>query len=63
MLRLWDYWPEPCIRASDSFDKLGRSIVTHLPACRDRRYEYKGLNKVWKGKSDEAKVSRADATS
>jgi hypothetical protein len=26
-------------------------------ACRDRRYEYKGLTKVWKGKLEEAKVS------
>ena len=24
---------------------------------RDRRYEYKGLNKVWKGKLGEAKAS------
>lgn len=24
---------------------------------RDRRYEYKGLNKVWKGKLSEAKAS------
>ena len=25
--------------------------------CSDRRYEYKGLTKVWKGKLDSAKVS------
>lgn len=29
---------------------------TLLTSYRDRRYEYKGLTKVWKGKSDEAKV-------
>lgn len=26
------------------------------PVRRDRRYEYKGLTKVWKGKLDDAKV-------
>ncbi|GAB4815178.1 hypothetical protein N2152v2_002224 [Parachlorella kessleri] len=31
--------------------------VDTVRAFRDRRYEYKGLNKVWKGKSDEAKKS------
>lgn len=30
-----------------------------LRYCRDRRYEYKGLTKVWKGKLDDAKASRA----
>lgn len=31
----------------------------HLtPLHRDRRYEYKGLNKEWKGKLDKAKVWR-----
>lgn len=28
-----------------------------LFSFRDRRYEYKGLNKVWKGKLSEAKAS------
>lgn len=35
--------------------------LPHVPRCaccarRDRRYEYKGLTKTWKGKLDEAKV-------
>ncbi len=30
--------------------------VLLLSCCRDRRYEYKGLTKVWKGKLDSAKV-------
>jgi hypothetical protein len=29
----------------------------HIFSFRDRRYEYKGLNKVWKGKLSEAKAS------
>lgn len=28
-----------------------------VQSFRDRRYEYKGLNKVWKGKLSEAKAS------
>lgn len=31
--------------------------VGTVRAFRDRRYEYKGLNKKWKGKLDEARVS------
>lgn len=30
--------------------------VDTVQAFRDRRYEYKGLNKKWKGKLDAAKV-------
>ena len=30
--------------------------VGTVRAFRDRRYEYKGMNKKWKGKLDEAKV-------
>lgn len=32
--------------------------VDTVLAFRDRRYEYKGLNKKWKGKLDEAKAAR-----
>lgn len=30
---------------------------TMVCSFRDRRYEYKGLNKVWKGKLSDAKAS------
>lgn len=32
-------------------------LLLILFSFRDRRYEYKGLNKVWKGKLSEAKAS------
>lgn len=32
-------------------------FLLHVNSFRDRRYEYKGLNKVWKGKLSEAKAS------
>lgn len=38
-----------CMRENDFY-------VGTVRAFRDRRYEYKGLNKKWKGKLDEAKV-------
>ncbi|XLT50288.1 hypothetical protein HN873_042892, partial [Arachis hypogaea] len=39
--------------------KIWRSPLpsSFSPSFRDRRYEYKGLNKVWKGKLSEAKAS------
>ena len=39
-----------CMRENDFY------IGTVL-SFRDRRYEYKGLNKSWKGKLDAAKVT------
>ena len=39
-----------CMRENDFY-------VGTVRAFRDRRYEYKGLNKKWKGKLDEARVS------
>ena len=39
-----------CMRENDFY-------VGTVRAFRDRRYEYKGLNKKWKGKLEEAKVS------
>lgn len=39
-----------CMRENDFY-------VATVRAFRDRRYEYKGLNKRWKGKLDEAKVA------
>ena len=41
-----------CMRENDFY-------VGTVMAFRDRRYEYKGLNKAWKGKLDCAKVSPA----
>ena len=38
-----------CMRENDFY-------VATVRAFRDRRYEYKGLNKAWKGKLDAAKV-------
>ena len=38
-----------CMRENDFY-------VGTVRAFRDRRYEYKGLNKKWKGNLDEAKV-------
>lgn len=38
-----------CMRENDFY-------VGTVRAFRDRRYEYKGLNKKWKGKLDDAKV-------
>lgn len=38
-----------CMRENDFY-------VGTVMAFRDRRYEYKGLNKAWKGKLDAAKV-------
>lgn len=38
-----------CMRENDFY-------VGTVMAFRDRRYEYKGLNKTWKGKLDAAKV-------
>lgn len=38
-----------CMRENDFY-------VGTVRAFRDRRYEYKGLNKMWKGQLDEAKV-------
>lgn len=38
-----------CMRENDFY-------VSTVMAFRDRRYEYKGLNKTWKGKLDAAKV-------
>lgn len=38
-----------CMRENDFY-------VGTVRAFRDRRYEYKGLNKKWKGTLDEAKV-------
>ncbi len=38
-----------CMRENDFY-------VGTVRAFRDRRYEYKGLNKSWKGKLDAAKV-------
>lgn len=41
-----------------SIAKLGYFLLPDLIfSFRDRRYEYKGLNKVWKGKLSEAKAS------
>ena len=42
-----------CMRENDFY-------VGTVRAFRDRRYEYKGLNKEWKGKLDEAKVQSPD---
>ena len=39
-----------CMRENDFY-------VGTVMAFRDRRYEYKGLNKAWKGKLDAAKAS------
>ena len=39
-----------CMRENDFY-------VGTVRAFRDRRYEYKGLNKQWKGKLDAAKAS------
>ena len=44
-----------CMRENDFY-------VGTVRAFRDRRYEYKGLNKKWKGKLDEAKVSIVHST-
>ena len=41
-----------CMRENDFY-------VGTVMAFRDRRYEYKGLNKAWKGKLDAAKVPPA----
>jgi len=38
-----------CMRENDFY-------VGTVRAFRDRRYEYKGLNKAWKGKLDAAKA-------
>ena len=38
-----------CMRENDFY-------VGTVLSFRDRRYEYKGLNKTWKGKLDNAKV-------
>ena len=38
-----------CMRENDFY-------VGTVRAFRDRRYQYKGLNKTWKGKLDAAKV-------
>lgn len=38
-----------CMRENDFY-------VATVMAFRDRRYEYKGANKAWKGKLDAAKV-------
>jgi DNA polymerase elongation subunit (family B) len=40
-----------CMRENDFY-------VGTVRAFRDRRYEYKGLNKKWKGKLEEAKASK-----
>lgn len=40
-----------CMRENDFY-------VGTVMAFRDRRYEYKGLNKSWKAKLDAAKVGR-----
>ena len=42
-----------CMRENDFY-------VGTVMAFRDRRYEYKGLNKAWKGKLDAAKASFQD---
>ena len=42
-----------CMRENDFY-------VGTVMAFRDRRYEYKGLNKAWKGKLDAAKVPTRD---
>lgn len=34
-----------------------RICISRWSSFRDRRYEYKGLNKVWKGKLGDAKAS------
>lgn len=39
-----------CMRENDFY-------VGTVRAFRDRRYEYKGLNKTWKGKLEAAKVN------
>ena len=43
-----------CMRENDFY-------VGTVLSFRDRRYEYKGLNKSWKGKLDAAKVRAAPA--
>ena len=43
-----------CMRENDFY-------VSTVMAFRDRRYEYKGLNKTWKGKLDAAKVGDSSA--
>ena len=43
-----------CMRENDFY-------VGTVRAFRDRRYEYKGLNKEWKGKLEDAKVCRHHA--
>ena len=40
-----------CMRENDFY-------VGTVRAFRDRRYEYKGLNKQWKGKLEDAKVHK-----
>ena len=44
-----------CMRENDFY-------VGTVMAFRDRRYEYKGLNKAWKGKLDAAKVPPGTCT-
>ena len=39
-----------CMKENDFY-------VGTVRAFRDRRYEYKGLNKLWKGKLEAAKVA------
>lgn len=41
-----------CMRENDFY-------VGTVLSFRDRRYEYKGLNKTWKGRLDAAKVPEA----
>lgn len=45
-----------CMRENDFY-------VGTVRAFRDRRYEYKALNKQWKGKLDSAKVSSSRSKS
>lgn len=48
--------PAPEVRTASICMRENDFYVGTVQAFRDRRYEYKGLNKKWKGKLDEAKV-------
>eukprot|EP00873_Tetraselmis_striata_P038899 jgi/Tetstr1/459163/TSEL_004609.t1 len=49
--------PHTEVRTAGSCMRENDFYVGTVRAFRDRRYEYKGLNKVWKGKLDSAKDS------
>ena len=48
--------PEPEVRAAGVCQRENDFYVGTVRAFRDRRYEYKALNKKWKGTLEDAKV-------